>query len=144
MIETRQKLVNKKQISTTHTQVPTYIEVSNKKSNYTWILFSFLEWGTKYPWKELQRQSLRLRQKERPSRDCATRVSIAYTTTKPRHYCICQKNFLKGPCYRCLIWGYASAWQIQKWMLTVIYKIEHRTPNGGAKVPKDPKGSATQ
>jgi hypothetical protein len=33
----------------------------------------------------------------------------------------------------CLIWGYASAWQIQKWMLTVIYRREHRAPNGGAK-----------
>jgi hypothetical protein len=27
--------------------------------------------------------------------------------------------------------GYASAWQIQKWMLTVIYRMEHRAPNGG-------------
>ena len=27
----------------------------------------------------------------------------------------------------------ASAWQIQKWMLTVIYKMEHRAPNGEAK-----------
>jgi hypothetical protein len=35
-----------------------------------WILRSFLEWGTKYSWKELQRQSSELRQKERPSRDC--------------------------------------------------------------------------
>ena len=29
-----------------------------------WILRSFLEWGTKYPWKELQRQSSVLRKKE--------------------------------------------------------------------------------
>jgi hypothetical protein len=27
-----------------------------------WILCSFLEWGTNYPWKELQRQSSELRQ----------------------------------------------------------------------------------
>jgi hypothetical protein len=26
-----------------------------------WILRSFLEWGTKYPWRELQSQSLELR-----------------------------------------------------------------------------------
>jgi hypothetical protein len=32
-----------------------------------------LRMGTKYPWKELQRQSSELRQKERPSRDCPTR-----------------------------------------------------------------------
>jgi hypothetical protein len=29
-----------------------------------WILCSFLEWGTKYPWKELHRQSSELRQKD--------------------------------------------------------------------------------
>jgi hypothetical protein len=28
--------------------------------------------------------------------------------------------------------GSASAWPIQKWMLTVIYRMEHRAPNGGA------------
>jgi hypothetical protein len=43
------------------------------------------------------------------------------------------KISLKGPWYRWLVWGYASAWQIQKWMLTVIYWIEHRAPNGGAR-----------
>ena len=35
-----------------------------------WILYPSLEWGTKYPWKELQRQSTELWCKERPSRDC--------------------------------------------------------------------------
>jgi hypothetical protein len=25
------------------------------------------------------------------------------------------------------------AWQIQKWMLTVIYRMEHRAPNGEAR-----------
>ena len=45
----------------------------------------------------------------------------------------CQKDLLKGPCYSCLIWGYASAWEIQKWMLTVIYRMEHRAPSGGAR-----------
>jgi hypothetical protein len=34
------------------------------------------EWGTKYPFKELQRQSLELRQKEGPCRDCPNRGSI--------------------------------------------------------------------
>jgi hypothetical protein len=55
---------------------------------------SFLEWGTKYPRKELQRQSSELRRKERPSRDYPTQGSIPYTTTKPRHYYICQKDFV--------------------------------------------------
>ena len=43
------------------------------------------------------------------------------------------KIFLKGPWYSSLLWGYASAWQTQKWMLTVSYWMEHRAPNGGAR-----------
>jgi hypothetical protein len=43
------------------------------------------------------------------------------------------KILLKGPWYSCLLWGYASAWQTQKWMLTVSYWMEHRAPNGGAR-----------
>jgi hypothetical protein len=43
------------------------------------------------------------------------------------------KNLLTGPCYSSLLWGYASAWQIRKWMLTVIYWMVHRAPNGGAR-----------
>jgi hypothetical protein len=38
-------------------------------------------------------QSSELRGKEGPSRDCPTRGSIPYITTKPRHYYICQKDF---------------------------------------------------
>jgi hypothetical protein len=57
------------------------------------ILCSFLEWGTKCLWMELQRQSPVLRQKEGPFRDCSTPRSIPYTTTKSRHSYICQKVF---------------------------------------------------
>jgi hypothetical protein len=39
------------------------------------------------------------------------------------------KILLKGPWYSCFLWGYASVWQIQKWMLIVIYWMEHRAPN---------------
>jgi hypothetical protein len=67
--------------------------LERRRKTKVWILHSFLEWGTKYPWKELQRQSSELRQKERPSRDCPTQGSIPYRTTKSRHYCICQKDF---------------------------------------------------
>jgi hypothetical protein len=51
------------------------------------IFCSFLEWGTKYTWKELQRQSSELRCKEVPCRDCPTWGSIPYTITKPRYVC---------------------------------------------------------
>jgi hypothetical protein len=40
---------------------------------------------------------------------------------------------LIGPWYSCLLWGYASAWQIQKWMFTVSYWMGHKAPNGGAR-----------
>jgi hypothetical protein len=41
-----------------------------------WTLCPFLELGTKHPWKELQRQSLELRRKDVPSRDCHIQGSI--------------------------------------------------------------------
>jgi hypothetical protein len=41
------------------------------------LLFQMnLELGRKHPWKELQRQSLELRQKDGPSRDCHIQGSI--------------------------------------------------------------------
>ena len=43
------------------------------------------------------------------------------------------KILLKGPWYSCLVWGYACAWQIQKWMLTVIYRMKHRAHNKKAR-----------
>jgi hypothetical protein len=39
-----------------------------------------------------------------------------------------RKILLTGPCYSYLLSGYASAWQIQKWMFIVIYWMEHSTP----------------
>jgi hypothetical protein len=56
------------------------------------------------------------------------------------------KILLKGRLYSCLLWGYASAWQIQKWMLTVIYWMKHRPPPPMEELEKAPKelmGSAT-
>jgi hypothetical protein len=54
------------------------------------------------------------------------------------------KILLKGPWYSCLVWGFDSAWQTQKWMLTVIYRMEHKAPNGGAREStQELKGSAT-
>jgi hypothetical protein len=35
--------------------------------------------------------------------------------------------------YSCLLRGWASAWQVQKWMFIVIHWKEHRVPNGGAR-----------
>jgi hypothetical protein len=49
---------------------------SRRRKTKVWILNPFLEMGTKYPWKELQRQSLEVRRKDKPSRDCPTQGSI--------------------------------------------------------------------
>ena len=48
--------------------------------------------------------------------------TIAYTN----------KILLTGPWYICFLWGYASAWQTQKWMHTVSFWMEHRAPSEGA------------
>ena len=37
----------------------------------------------------------------------------------------------KDPDIGVSLWGYASAWETQKWMFTVSYRMEHRAPNGG-------------
>ena len=42
-----------------------------------------------------------------------------------------RKILLTGPWHSSLLWIYA--WQVQKWMLTVIYWMEHRAPNEGAR-----------
>ena len=39
------------------------------------------------------------------------------------------KSLLTG--YSYLLRGYASAWKIQKWMLTIIHWTEHKVPNEG-------------
>ena len=43
------------------------------------------------------------------------------------------KILLKEPWYSCLLLGYARAFQIQKWLLTVMYWMEYWEPNEGAR-----------
>ena len=43
------------------------------------------------------------------------------------------KSLLAGAWYSCLLRGSASAWKIQKCMLTVIHWMEHRVPNEGVR-----------
>jgi hypothetical protein len=44
------------------------------------------------------------------------------------------KCLLTDAWYSCLLRGSASAWQIQRWMLSAKHWTEHRVPNGGARV----------
>jgi hypothetical protein len=64
---------------------------SRRRKIKVWMLWSFLEEGTKYSPEEMWRQSVKQRLEERPSRDCPTWDSIPITVTKPRHYCRCQE-----------------------------------------------------
>jgi hypothetical protein len=45
----------------------------------------------------------------------------------------CQQEPADSSLICCLLLGSASAWQIQKWMLTVRYWMDHRAPNGRAR-----------
>jgi hypothetical protein len=62
-----------------------------KKKTKVWILRSFLDRGTKYPWEEIQRQNVEQKLNERPSKDCPAWGTIPCTVIKPRYYCGCQK-----------------------------------------------------
>jgi hypothetical protein len=55
------------------------------------------ELGTKHPWKELQRQSLELRQKDGPSRDCHFQGSIHNQPPNDVTIAHTSKSLLKGP-----------------------------------------------
>jgi hypothetical protein len=59
--------------------------------------------------------------------------SIENIVLKPRQQANANKSLMIGNWYSCLLWGSASAWQIQKWMLTVIHWTEHKVPNEGAR-----------
>ena len=43
------------------------------------------------------------------------------------------KSLMTGAWYNCLLGCSASAWQIQKWMLTIIHWTEHKILNEGAR-----------
>ena len=64
---------------------------SRRRKTKVWVLWSFLERGTKYSWEQIWRQSVEQRLKERPSRDCPTWGLISYTATKPGHCYGCQE-----------------------------------------------------
>ena len=117
---------------------------SRRRKTNMWILHSSLEYGIKYPWKELQRQSLELRWRMDYA-ETTPPVDLSHNQPPNTDIIAYTSNILlKGPWYSCLLWGFASAWQIQKRMLTVIYWMEHRAPNGGAREStQELKGSVT-
>jgi hypothetical protein len=89
------------------------------------------------------RESLELRQKDGPSRDCPTRSPCHNQPPNVDTIPYASKLLLKGPWYSCLLWGFSSVWQVQKWMITVIYRMEHWVPIIGAREStQELKGSA--
>jgi hypothetical protein len=90
--------------------------------------------GNKIPMEEVTETKFGAKmKKDRPSRDYNTWGSIPQSATKHKHYCTCQQYFAE----RTLIYlsrvRLCQCLEIQKWMLTVIYRMEHRAPNGGAR-----------
>jgi hypothetical protein len=77
-----------------------------------------LERGTKYLRKQIWRQCVEQRLKERPSKDCPTWGSIPYTVTKPDTIVDAKNCMLTGAWYSSFLRGSARAWQIQRQMLT--------------------------
>jgi hypothetical protein len=61
------------------------------------------------------------------------RIHPIKKTQNPDTIADANKSLLTGAWYSCLLTGSASAWQIQKWMLTTIQWMEHRIPNEGAR-----------
>jgi hypothetical protein len=104
-----------------------------RRKTKVWILNPSLKWGTKYPGRSYTEKvwswdGRKDYAETAPSRDPYHNQPPNTDTTA-----YASKILLKGPWYSCLEWGYASTWQIQKWMLTVTYWMEHRTSNGGAR-----------
>jgi hypothetical protein len=61
-----------------------------------------------------------------------------YNHQNPDTIAYARKILLTGPWHRSFLWGYANVWKKQKWMLTVIYWMEHRASNEDLeKVPKE-------
>ena len=76
------------------------IWIPRRKKTKMWMVQCFLEGWTKYSQKEMWRQSVEQRLKERTSRDCPTWGSIPYTATNPGCYCGCREVRADGS----LIW----------------------------------------
>jgi hypothetical protein len=60
-------------------------------------------------------------------------TKVPYTLPLPPAPQATHSHFLTGAWYSSLLRGSASAWQIQKWLFTAIYWMEHRAPSGGAR-----------
>jgi hypothetical protein len=64
-----------------------------KKEDQNVAISILLRMGNKIPIEGVTETKFGAEMEEGPCRDCPTWGSIPYTTTKPRHYCICQKDF---------------------------------------------------
>ena len=59
---------------------------SRRMKTTVWILRSFLEGRSKYPWEEIWRQSLEHNEKERLSSDCPMEIYPIYSSQIPATY----------------------------------------------------------
>ena len=101
---------------------------SRRRKTKVWILRYFLEGGTKYRDKVWSRDWRKGHPETAPPGDPSH-----IQTPNPDTIVDAKKCLLTGAWYSCLLRGSASAWQVQKWMLSAIHWMEHKAPNEGAR-----------
>ena len=107
---------------------------SRGRKTKVWILWSFLEGGTKYPWKESYTDKVWSRDWRNDHPETAPPGNQSHKQPpNPDTMADANKSLLTGAWYSGLLRSSASAWQIQKWMLTIIHWTEHKVPNEGAR-----------
>jgi hypothetical protein len=103
---------------------------SSRRKTKVWILRSFLEGGTKYPWKSYGDKVWSKDWREGHP-DTVPPGDRSHTQSpNPDTIVNANKCLLTGAWYSCLLRDYASALQIQRWMLSANHLTEHRIPNG--------------
>ena len=102
---------------------------SRRRKSKVWIFQSFLE-GDQNTHERRYRDKVWNRDWRKGHLETAPPVDLSHIQSpNPDTIADTNKSLMKGAWYSYLLRGSASAWQTQKWMLTVIYNMEHRAPN---------------
>ena len=109
-------------------------EDSRRRKTKVWILWSFLERGNKNTHVRSYRDKVWSRdwRNDHPETDLHGHP-FHIQSPNPDNVVDTNKYLLAGAWYNCLLRGSASAWQIQKWMLTANHLTEHRVLNEGTR-----------
>jgi hypothetical protein len=89
--------------------------------------------GNKIPMEGVIETKFGAETEERPSKDCPTQGSTPYTTTKPRHYCICQQDFADRTLIELSLVRLCQCLAITEVDAHSHLLMEHGAPNEGAR-----------